>query len=55
MFISYSIAAHEHSSSTQVVVVLSILSKMFKAICVSSDKPGSILGCLTTGTIIEEQ
>jgi hypothetical protein len=54
MFISRSIAAHERSSSTRVVAVLSIVSKRFKAIWVWSDKPGSILGCLTTGTVIEE-
>jgi hypothetical protein len=47
--------AREHSSSTRVVVVLSMVSKNFKVIWVWSDKPGSILGCLTTGTVIEEQ
>jgi hypothetical protein len=52
---SRSIEAHERSSSTQVVAVLSIVSKRFKVIWVWSDKLGSILGCLTTGTVIEEQ
>jgi hypothetical protein len=55
MFISHSIAAHECSSSTQVLAVLRIISKRFKVICVWFDKPGSVLGCLTTGTVIEEQ
>jgi hypothetical protein len=55
MFISRSIMAHECSSSTRVVVVLSIVSKRFKAIWAWSDKPGSILHCLTMGTVIEEQ
>jgi hypothetical protein len=55
MLISRSIAAHERSSSTRVVVVLSMVSKRFKAIWVWSDKPGSILGCLAMGTVIEEQ
>jgi hypothetical protein len=50
-----SIAAHERSSSTRVVVVLRIVSKIFKAICVWSDSLGSILGCLVTGTVMEEQ
>jgi hypothetical protein len=54
MLISRSIVAHEHSSYTRVVEVLSMVSKRFKVIWVWSDKPGSILGCLATGTFIEE-
>jgi hypothetical protein len=52
---SLSIVSHKCSSSTQVVVVLRIVSKRFKEICVLSDSPGSILGCLVTGIVIEEQ
>jgi hypothetical protein len=55
MFISRSIAAHECSSSTQVVAIFSIVSKRFKTIWIWSDKSGSILGCLTMGIVIEEQ
>jgi hypothetical protein len=54
MFISHSIDAHERSSSTRVVVVLRIVSKRFKEICVWSDSTGSILGCLVTGLVMEE-
>jgi hypothetical protein len=55
MFISRLIVAHEHSSSTRVVAVLSIVSKRFKAIWVWFDKSGSILICLTMGIVIKEQ
>ena len=55
MFMSISIAAHERSSSTQVVVVLRIVSKRFKAMCDWFDSPGSILGCVGVGTVMEEQ
>jgi hypothetical protein len=48
-------AVHEHSSSTQLVAVLRILSKRFKAMCVWFDNLGSILGCVGTGTVMEEQ
>jgi hypothetical protein len=48
-------AAHERSSSTRLVAVLRIVSNRFKAICVWSDSPGSILGCVGTGTVMEEQ
>jgi hypothetical protein len=55
MLISRSILAHERSSSTRVVDVLSMVSKRFKAIWVWSNKLGSILGCLAMGKVIEEQ
>jgi hypothetical protein len=48
-------AAHERSSSTRLVAVLRIVSKRFKAMCVWFDNPGSILGCVGTGTVMEEQ
>ena len=48
-------AAHECSSSAQLVVVLRIVSKRFKAMCIWFDNPGSILGCVGTGTVMEEQ
>jgi hypothetical protein len=48
-------AAHERSSSTWLVVVLRIVSKRFKAICVWFNNSGSILGCVGIGTIMEEQ
>ena len=47
--------AHEHSRSTWLVVVLRIVSKRFKAMCVWFDNLGSILGCVGTGTVMEEQ
>jgi hypothetical protein len=47
--------AHERSSSTQLVVVLRIVSKRFKAMCVWVDKLCTILGCVGTGTVMEEQ
>jgi hypothetical protein len=55
MLISHSIMAHERSSSTQVMAVLSMVSKRFKAMSVRSNRPGSMLGCLTTGTVMEEK
>jgi hypothetical protein len=55
MLISCSIVAHERSSSTWVVAVLRIVSKRFKAMCVWFDNPGSILGCVGTRTVMEEQ
>ena len=46
--------AHEHSSSTQLVDVLRIVSKRFKAMCDWFDGLGSILGCVGAGTVMEE-
>jgi hypothetical protein len=54
MVISCSMDAHECSSSTWLVAILRIVSKRFKAMCVWFDNPGSILGCVGRGTIMEE-
>ena len=54
MLISHSIAAHESSSLTRVTVVLSMVSNRFKEMLVLSDRPGSMLGCLATGAVMEE-
>jgi hypothetical protein len=48
-------AAHERSSSSRLLAVLRIMSKRFKAICIWFDSPGSILGCVGAGTVMEEQ
>ena len=48
-------AVHECSSSTRLVVVLRIVLKRFKEICVWFDNLGSILGCVGTGIVMEEQ
>jgi hypothetical protein len=47
--------AHERSSSTRLVAILRMVSKMFKAMCIWFDNPGSILGCVGIGTVMEEQ
>jgi hypothetical protein len=47
--------AHDHSSSAWLVAILRMVSKRFKAMCVWFDSPGSILGCVGTGTIMGEQ
>jgi hypothetical protein len=48
-------AAHERSSSIRLVADLRIVSKRFKAMCVWFNNLGSILGCVGTGTVMEEQ
>jgi hypothetical protein len=45
-------AAHERSSSTRLVAVLRIMSKRFTTMCVWSNSPGLILGCVGTGTVM---
>jgi len=55
MAISYSISTHEHLSSTRVVAVLRVVSKRFKEMCIWFDNRGSILGCVGSGTVMEEQ
>jgi hypothetical protein len=52
---SLSITAHKHSNSTQLFVVCKMVLNKFKAMLVSSDSPGSILGCLVTGTVMSEK
>ena len=47
--------SHDCSSSTRLVAVLRIVSKRFKAMCIWFDNPGSILGYVGTGTVMEEQ
>jgi hypothetical protein len=49
---SRSIAAHDRSSSTWLVVVCKIVLNRFKAMLVWSWSLGSMLGCLTLGTVI---
>ena len=53
MFISLSIAAHERSSSTPVFVVYKMVLNRFNAMLIWSDRQGSILGCLVTGTVMK--
>jgi hypothetical protein len=48
-------AAHERSSSSRLLAVLRIMSKRFKAICVWFDSPGSMLGCVGAGIVMEER
>jgi hypothetical protein len=52
---SCSMAAHDRSSSARLVVVLRIVSKRFEAMCVWFNSPGSMLGCVGAGTVMEEQ
>ena len=52
---SRSMAAHERSSSSRLLAVRRIKSNRFGAMCVWFASPGSILGCTTKGTVIEEQ
>ena len=55
MLISLSIAAHEHSNSTWLVVVYRMVLNRFKAILVWSWRSGSMLGCLLLGTVMEDK
>jgi hypothetical protein len=52
---SYSITAHERSSSTWVLAVSKMVLNKFNAMLVWSMRPGSILGCLATGTVMEKR
>ena len=53
MLISLSIASHDLSSSTHVFVVCKMVLNRFNAMLVWSDRPGSILGYLVTGTVMK--
>jgi hypothetical protein len=55
VLISLSIVAHERSNSTRLLVVCKMVLNKFKAILVWSDRSGSILGCLVTGTVMRDK
>ena len=55
MLISLSIAPHERSNSIRVLVVYNMVLNKFKAMLVSSDRSGSILGCLITGIVMRDK
>jgi hypothetical protein len=52
---SLSITTHECSNSTRLFTFCRMVLNKFKAISVWSDKPGLILGCLVTGTVMRDK
>ena len=52
---SCSITSHERSSSTRVLAVSKMVLNKVKAMLVWSLRPGSILGCLATSTVVKKR
>jgi hypothetical protein len=52
---SCSITAHERSSSSRMLALSKMVLNKFKEMLVWSLRPGSILGCLVTGTVMKER